>query len=86
VIGLALIVVFIIPRGGNKTVAPLPPATTASANPINLSDPTSGKPIVPGIASLYKGYTIGHCCATSKTDWENLSVAQKDAAVRRYLR
>ncbi len=86
VIGLVLIVLFLIPRGGSKTVEPLPPAAVASANPINLADPTSGKPVVPGIASVYKGYTIGHCCAVSKTDWENLTVAQKDAAVRRFLR
>lgn len=86
VVGLVLIVVFIIPRGRNKGAEPLRQATFVSSSPINPVDPTSGKPIVPGITSVYKGYTIGHCCVPSKGDWEKLTETAKDDAVRRFLR
>ena len=86
VVGLVLVVVFIIPRGQDKTAEPLPRATLATSDPINTTDPTSGKPVIPGLNSVYKGYTIGHCCAQSKTDWEVLSVERKDSFIRGYLR
>ena len=86
VVGLVVVVVFLIPRQRNKTGGSLPPATSISSSPINISDPTSGKPVVPGITSVYKGYTIGHCCVPSKGDWEALSVERKEAFVRAYVR
>lgn len=86
VVGLVLIVVLIIPRGQNKSAEQLPRATLATSGPINTTDPTSGRPVVPGLTSVYKGYTIGHCCAQSKTDWEDLSVERKEAFIRGYLR
>jgi hypothetical protein len=86
VVGLVLIVLFIIPRGQEKTEVPLARAGSMTGSPINNVDPTSGKPIVAGITSTYKGYTIGHCCATSKAEFEALSPAQKEKAVRRFLK
>jgi hypothetical protein len=86
VIALVLVVVFIIPRGRSGGAGALQQATFVSTVPINQVDPTSGKPIVPGITSVYKGYTIGHCCTQSVADWEKLSEAVKDEAVRRYFR
>lgn len=86
VLGLVLIVVFIIPRGQGKSVGSLPPATFTASTPINMVDPTSGKPVVPGITSQYKGYLIGHCCAQSALDWEALSVEKKETFIRAYLR
>jgi hypothetical protein len=85
VVGLILIVVFIIPRGQQKSAEPLPRTSLATGIPINNVDPTSGKPVVAGIASTYKKYTIGHCCAESQKEWEALSESQKDAAVRRFV-
>lgn len=86
VVGLVLIVVFIIPRGQSKSAVSLPRANLVTSTPINNTDPTSGKPIVPGVTSVYKGYTIGHCCGPSKTDWENLSVERREAFIRGFLR
>lgn len=86
VLGLVLIVVFIIPRGQTRSAEPLPRATLATSDPINTTDPTSGKPVALGLSSVYKGYTIGHCCAQSKTDWEVLSVERKEAYIRGFLR
>jgi hypothetical protein len=86
VAGLALIVVFLVPRGQQNTAEPLKRAGYSTGVPINNADPTSGKAIVAGVNSEYKGYTIGHCCAVSKGDWEALSVDQKDAFVRRFVR
>jgi hypothetical protein len=64
---------------------PLSWANTSSGEPINRIAPTSGKPISPGVVSSYKGYTVGHCCETSRREWEALSESQKDADVRRFL-
>jgi hypothetical protein len=86
VVGLVLIVVFLVPRGQNRSAEPLPRATLATSGPINTTDPTSGKPAVPGLTSVYNGYTIGHCCAQSKTDWEVLSVERKESYIRGFLR
>jgi hypothetical protein len=86
VIGLVLIVLFIIPRGQNRPFEPRPQSEPVAGVPINTVDPTSGKPTVAGITSIYKGHTIGHCCEVSKREWEALSDAQKDAAIRRFLR
>ncbi len=86
VVGLVLIVLFIVPRGQNKPTETLLRAGLVTGTPINSVDPTSGKPIVSGITSEYKGYTIGHCCAQSKGDWEALGASQKEAAIRRFLR
>jgi hypothetical protein len=86
VVGLVLIVVFIIPRGQGKQGEPLPRSTFTTSTPINTSDPTSGKPVVPGITSVYKGYMIGHCCDVSGRDWEALSAERKDAFVRGFLK
>jgi len=66
-----------------RAPAALPPLT---GNPINTTDPVSGKPIVPGILSVYQGHTVGHCCPTSRGDWERLPEADKDAAIQRFLR
>lgn len=86
VVGLVLIVVFVIPRGQGKQAESLPRSTFTTSSPINTSDPTSGKPVVPGFTSVYKGYTIGHCCGPSKADWEALSVERKESFIRGYLR
>ncbi len=86
VVGLVLVVVFILPRGKSNQVGSLPRSTLTTSTPMNASDPTSGKPVVPGITSVYKGYTIGHCCGPSKADWEALSVEKKEAFIRAYLR
>lgn len=118
VIGLVLIILFIVPRGQNRSGGPAqsgaiagqptrsagsqaaespPPLTSmrsyeplaeakvVTGTPINTVDPTSGKPIVGGIVSTYKGYTIGHCCEVSKRQWEAHTNAKKDADVRRFL-
>jgi hypothetical protein len=85
VVGLVLIVVFIIPRGQQRPAEPLARTTFTTGVPINNVDPTSGKPIVAGLTSTYKGHTIGHCCAESQGQWEALSESQKDAAIRRFL-
>jgi hypothetical protein len=53
---------------------------------ISTVDPSSGNPVVAGIASTYKGYAIGHCCAASKGEWEALSEAQKNLATQQFLR
>ncbi|MFH1143406.1 MAG: hypothetical protein V1774_02565 [Candidatus Eisenbacteria bacterium] len=81
VVGVALIVLFvIIPRGRNTPVEPPARSTVASStSPINTTDPTSGKRVVAGIYSVYKGLTIGHCCEISKREWEVLSVERKEA-------
>ena len=86
VVGLVLLVVFIVPRGQNKSAGSLPRSTLTTSTPINLSDPTSGKPVVPGVISVYKGYTIGHCCGPSKVDWEGLSIERKEEFIRGFLR
>jgi hypothetical protein len=86
VLALVLVVLFIVPKGPGKKVEPLPRASLVTSTPINTTDPTSGKPIAPGLTSTYKGYTIGHCCAQSKTDWEVLGVERKDSYVRGFLR
>ena len=64
---------------------PLEPAAAFTGVPINQVDPTSGEPIVAGLTSVYKKYTIGHCCVPSQTDWEQLSEREKDNAVNRFL-
>ena len=86
VIGLVLIVLFIVPRGQNRPFESRPQSEPVAGVPINTVDPTSGKATVAGITSVYQGHTIGHCCEVSKRDWEALSNAQKDAAVRRFLK
>jgi hypothetical protein len=86
IVGLVLIVLFVIPRGQGKPAELLPRSTFTTSSPINTSDPTSGKPVVPGITSVYKGYTIGHCCGPSKADWEALSAERKEAFIRGFLR
>jgi hypothetical protein len=86
---LVLIVLFIIPRGQRKPsepMSPVPQSSIATGTPINNVDPTSGKPIVAGITSTYRGYTIGHCCEVSKREFEALSPSQKDTAIRQFLR
>ena len=77
---------FILPRGQNEPVATLPGSMFTSSTPINATDPTSGKPVVPGVTSVYKGYTIGHCCQVSKEDWDASSVENKEAFVRRFVK
>jgi hypothetical protein len=86
VVGLVLIVVFILPRGGQKSAETVPRAAFVTGTPINRLDPTSNKPIVVGITSEYKGYTIGHCCAVSKQDWEVLSTDRKEEFIRRFVK
>lgn len=86
VVGLVLIVVFIVPRGPQKRAESLKRAGFTTGIPINNVDPTSGKPIVAGITSVHKGYTIGHCCGPSRQDWEALSAERKEAFVRRFLK
>jgi hypothetical protein len=86
VLGLVLIVLFIVPRGQNQALQPLPRPIVTSTQPINKVDPTSNKPIVPGITSVYKGYTIGHCCEVSKQEWEALGAERKETLVRSMLK
>jgi hypothetical protein len=86
IVGLVLIVVFVVPRGQQKSAEPLKRAGFTTGIPINDADPTSNKPIVSGISSTYKGYTVGHCCAVSKQDWEALSVERKEAFIRGFMR
>ena len=66
------------------------PATTGIIVPINDVDPVTGKPIGPSSPTLkYKGYNIAFCCEASsgyKGDWDQMSEAQKDAFVKRYLK
>jgi hypothetical protein len=76
---------FAMPRRQQEAAQPLPPAKSISRTPINKVDPTSGKPIVEGLVSTYKGYTIGHCCEVSRQTWEALGVPEKEAAIRRFL-
>ncbi len=86
-------------RPSGNVVQPSPGAADGSApratarapgrigkTPINTTDPTSGEPIVPGIVSVYKGHVVGHCCETSKRQWETQTEAQKDAAIKRFGR
>jgi hypothetical protein len=86
VVGLVLVAVFVIPRGKSNPAGSLSRSAVTTSTPINASDPTSGKPVVPGITSVYKGCTVGHCCGPSKADWEALSVEKKEVFIRAYLR
>jgi hypothetical protein len=86
VVGLILFVLYFVSGGQQKPIEPLPVGAQTSGTPINDVDPMSGKPIVPGITSQYKGYTIGHCCNVSRGEWLALSDSQKDASLRRFLR
>jgi hypothetical protein len=86
VVGFALIVVLVIPREQKKPAEPLSQEAVTFGNPINTVDPTSGNPIVAGITSTYKGYTVGHCCEASKGEWEALSESRKDSAIQQFLR
>ena len=61
-------------------------STLTAGTPINKTDHTSGKSIVPGITSTYKGYTIGHCCEVSKGEWQALPDHQKDEKLKQYLK
>lgn len=72
-------------RASGPGRASLPWATSSSGKTINRIAPTSGKPIVPGVVSTYKGYKIGHCCEPSRVEWEALSESRKDDDVRRFL-
>lgn len=66
------------------------PATSGIIIPINDVDPVTGKLIGPSSPTLkYKGYNIAFCCEASagyKGDWDQMSEAQKDAFVKRYLK
>jgi hypothetical protein len=96
--GIALIAFFVIPRVQNKPLEslplseqkkpaePLPQSGYMTGEPINKTDPMSGKPIVSGITSNYKGYTIGHCCDVSRQEWVNSDSWTKDAFIRMILR
>ena len=86
VVGLVLIVVFIVPRGQQKPAEPLKRAGFTTGIAINNVDPTSGKAIVAGITSVYKGHTIGHCCDPSRQEWEALSVERKEAFIRGFMK
>lgn len=86
VASLVLIVLVVLPSGRGGASGPLSEAAVPSGTPINTVDPSSGKPIVEGTNSVYKGYTIGHCCAGSRVSWEELSEKKKDASIRRFLR
>lgn len=70
------------------TVIPesLPRSDYTPGKPINKYDPVSGKPIVAGITSTYKGYTIGHCCDVSRQEWVYKGEKEKDAFIRVTLR
>lgn len=82
VVGLVAIVLFVVSGGERTPPEPLRRAEFTSATPINKVDPTSGEPIVAGISSVYKGYTIGHCCYPSRGDWEVLSTERKEKFIR----
>ena len=98
--GIALIIVFVTTRERNRppesaaqsasvprnTVLPLPPPEYDAEKPINSYDPTSGKPISPGITSSYRGYTIGHCCYNSKLKWDALEPGEKEAFIMRFVK
>jgi hypothetical protein len=89
-IGLAIIGAIISALFGlyylEARVDPVPEAAIPGSAPINDVDPTSGKPIISGITSVYKGYTIGHCCLNSKQEWDNQSAALKERFVRKYIK
>lgn len=53
--------------------------------PMNTLDPMSGKPIMPGITSTYRGCIVGHCCGPSKSEWLQLSPQQKIATIQGFL-
>ncbi len=86
VASLVLIILFVVPSGRGDASGPLPDAAVPNPTPINTVDPSSGKSIVEGANSVYKGYTIGHCCANGRVTWEELSEKKKDASIRRFLR
>ncbi len=86
-IGIALLLGPMLRDGGGPILSPAPPGTKV---PINDVDPVTGKPIGPFSPILvYKGYNIAFCCEKSsgyKGDWVQMSEAEKDAFVRRYLK
>jgi len=53
--------------------------------PTNKVDPISSKPIMPGITSTYQQYIIGHCCADSKIEWNQLRPEQKAEKFQSFL-
>jgi hypothetical protein len=64
-----------------------PPDTLATINDV---DPLTGKPIGPKSPTLvYKGHTIGFCCAKSSGytgGRDRMSEAEKDAVVARFVK
>ncbi len=83
---VASLVLIILFSGRGEASGPLSEAVVPSPTPINTVDPSSGKPIAEGVNSIYKGYTIAHCCENSRASWEQLEEKNKDATVRRFLR
>ncbi len=81
-----LIILFAVPSSPGHANGPIPEAAVPNPTPINTVDPSSGKPVVDGINSVYKGYTIAHCCENGRASWEELPEKKKDASIRRFLR
>lgn len=81
-----LIILFAGPSSPGHAGGPIPESAVPSPTPINTVDPSSGKPVVEGINSVYKGYTIAHCCENTRVTWEDLPEKKKDASIRRFLR
>lgn len=62
----------------------------AGPPPINNVDPMSGEPITPKSPTvIYKGQVVAFCCRNSKAfngGWQNMSEADKDAFVGRWVK
>jgi len=86
VVGLAAVILAMVPRGQNRPLEPRPPDAAASTAPINSVDPLTRLLVEDGITSTWKGYTIGHSSEESRQEFESFDPRQKDAIVRRLLR
>ncbi len=67
---------------------PLEPAAPGLPVPLNTTDVTTGKPIESTSPTVtHKGYTIAFCCDKSSgfRRWPQMSEAERDALVRKYL-
>lgn len=89
---IILVAAWVIIAGGlvisdywRKSVTGLSQKVDPNSIPMNKMDPISGKPIMPGITSTYRGCIVGHCCGPSKVEWQQLSPEEKTATLRGFL-
>ncbi|MFH0980887.1 MAG: hypothetical protein V2A79_05040 [Planctomycetota bacterium] len=70
--------------------SPQPPAPPGTKAPINDMDPMTGKAVTAiSPTVVYKGHVIAFCCDKStgyNGGWEQMSEAEKDAFVQRYVK